>query len=495
MDQLEAEEKRLFKKYPELGKKFEEEKVGKEGVMNQGRRMSQDEKFAEKMKERERKKEREMRRRRQIDKGVEELEELEDDGDQKLMITTLTLLRNFREQVARAEILWLEIMLRIDPFTKSVEYIRLVRPLAMPYFQAARWQGMQNMVLVLPIIPVAILWASGWPSVSDTIITPTTGFLFMMMPYKALYIGIPYLYIGLFVAMYASLFYGCTSRILMDLEAMSRGNLRKEKEQYKYSRVVLNSWNSNVHSSAEGRQMGNAVISQFKLFKDQEEMAYPSTEEEWGAEEDMFKLRLIRGSECFVNLLMVVLTWTFLEVFLPDDIKSYPQVHAPYITYCSINDGLLSIYLGKSLLVRQSIKSTLWPCPPINLSISSHRDKNQRLKHLSQGIERLIAPLVAATINVWLIPIGTRELVKIGQYPPRLASTIEYTRVFAGRCAKIRSGICLPHTSRTSCHPSASFAFFLHCSNGRCARILGAMKYSSSRIVILPHQPRLNPEP
>jgi hypothetical protein len=341
MDELEAEEKRLFKKYPELGKKFED-KVGKEGVMNQGRRMSQDDKFAEKMKERERKKEREMRRRRQIDKGVEELEDLEDDGDQKLMITTLTLLRSFKEQVAAAEILWLEIMLRIDPFTKSVEYIRLVRPLAMPYFQAARWQGMQNIVLVLPIIPVAILWASGWPSVGDTIITPTTGFLLMMMPYKALYIDIPFLYIGLFVAMYAFLFYGCTSRIFTDLEAMSRGNLRKEKEQYKYSRVVLNSWNSNVHSSAEARQMGNAVISQFNLFKDQEEMSYPSTEEEWGAEEDMFKLRLIRGTECFVNLLMVVLTWTLLEVFLPDDIKSYPQVHAPYVmAYCSIRDGIL----------------------------------------------------------------------------------------------------------------------------------------------------------
>lgn len=54
-----------------------------------------------------------------------------------------------------------------------------------------------------------------------------------------------------------------------------------------------------------------------------------------------------------------------------------------------------------------------------------------------QGPQRILGPIVASAINVWLIPIGTHELVKLGRYPPRMVSTIEFSRVFAGRWANI----------------------------------------------------------
>jgi len=73
--QLEKEEAKLVKKYPELRKKGEEAEAKKKG---KGAEKAKDEAYLERMKELEKKREREAKRRRQIEKGVEELEEMEE---------------------------------------------------------------------------------------------------------------------------------------------------------------------------------------------------------------------------------------------------------------------------------------------------------------------------------------------------------------------------------------------------------------------------------
>uniref|UniRef100_A0A7S1HM89 TMC domain-containing protein n=2 Tax=Hemiselmis andersenii TaxID=464988 RepID=A0A7S1HM89_HEMAN len=282
-----------------------------------------------------------------------------------------------RSWYVQAQVQWVRLTLLADPYTKSVEQLKIVMPLSLAYFQTLRWQSLTNLSLILVSVPHMLAWTQGWEAINDTLITPSSGWLVTMIPTELYSVSMPILYVVLFAITYAVLFLSTIRRIFADLQMRSRSQLKQGDDKHKFSRVVLNSWNSGISSRVEREALGKSVTAALKLIKAQEEQFVPK-DDEWGDEEEQQRLRWVRGGEVLANLILIVSTWTLLEVFLPSDTIQYPQ-----------------------------------------------------------GIERLVGPIIAACVNVLVIPVATHHLVALGRYPPRLVAQIEYVRVFLGRFANI----------------------------------------------------------
>ena len=163
--ELEAQEKKIFQRYPEFKKKFQQGEEEKEDDELAAQAAAQAALSAEEAREQKRHEERlrrrMLKRRNLAMQGLSELEENERDKGEILVAHTSSVVQSIHVLAATWRLGVVSLIFALDPYRTSFVAIRTKMPRAVAYFRMLQRTNLVNCLFVIAAVPQMIQWIRG----------------------------------------------------------------------------------------------------------------------------------------------------------------------------------------------------------------------------------------------------------------------------------------------------------------------------------------------